>query len=206
MCESAQFGSSPAPLFVLLNAGRVSSRGKFSMSRVLRVRAKLLVLCPVLAAFFGCAMLGTPVNGQAVAETAGATSVSATAASSMKPATIPKFPAAAAGAASSPHLVASSGPPAEEANRRTLEARAGKDAGKLLLRATPVEAQIWIDGKIVGKTPILLVLAPRKYEIEMRGARGETAKNTVDLLPRETRELPMKLHLLYPGRVRAAQP
>jgi hypothetical protein len=177
------------------------------MSRVLpSMRRKLLVLCPLFAAFLGCSMVTSTAYAQAVAETAGATSVSATAASSMKPATMPKFPAAASGATSSAHLIASSGPPPEETNRHELEVHAGKDAGKLLLRATPVDAKIWIDGKIVGKTPLLLVLAPGKYEIEMRGARGETAKNTVDLLPRETRELPMKLHLLYPGRVTAVQP
>ena len=59
--------------------------------------------------------------------------------------------------------------------------------------------------KIVGKTPLLLVLAPGKYEVEMRGARGETGKSTVDLLPRETRELLVKLHSLYPARVKAQQ-
>jgi hypothetical protein len=98
-------------------------------------------------------------------------------------------------------LIASSGPPAQETNRKTLEAKAGKDAGKLLLRATPVEAQIWIDGKIVGKTPLLLVLAPGKYQVEMRGSRGQTGSRSVDLLPRETRELAVKLDQLYPGRV-----
>jgi hypothetical protein len=103
-------------------------------------------------------------------------------------------------------LVATSGPPAEETNRRIIESHAGKDAAKLLLRATPVEAQVWVDGKIVGKTPMLLVVAPGKYQVELRGARGEAAKTTVDLLPRETRELPMKLQLLYPGRVTAAKP
>jgi hypothetical protein len=39
----------------------------------------------------------------------------------------------------------------------------------------------------------------------MRGARGENGKSTVDLLPRETRELQVKLHSLYPARVTAQQ-
>jgi hypothetical protein len=92
----------------------------------------------------------------------------------------------------------------EETNRKSLEASAGKDAGKLLLRATPVEAQIWVNERIVGKTPLLLVLAPGKYQIEMRGSRGQTGKRSVDLLPHETRELAVKLDQLYPGRVTAA--
>jgi hypothetical protein len=117
---------------------------------------------------------------------------------------MPKLPATAAGS-SSPHLIASSAPAPEVTNRKTFESQAGKDAGKLLLRATPVEAQIWIDGKIVGKTPMLLVLAPGKYEIEMRGARGQTGKRSVALLPRETRELAVKLAQLYPGHVNAVR-
>jgi hypothetical protein len=122
---------------------------------------------------------------------------------------MPKFPATGAGSstsasASSPHLIASAGPPPEETNRKSLEGSAGKDAGKLLLRATPVEAQIWVNGKIVGKTPLLLVLAPGKYQVEMRGSRGQTGKRSVDLLPRETRELAVKLDQLYPARVTAA--
>jgi PEGA domain len=124
---------------------------------------------------------------------------------------MPKFPGSGAGPSSSssspssPHLIASSGPPPEEANRKILEASAGKDPGKLLLRATPVEAQIWVNGKIVGKTPLLLVLAAGKYEIEMRGSRGQTGKRSVDLLPHETRELAVKLDQLYPGRVTASR-
>jgi hypothetical protein len=69
----------------------------------------------------------------------------------------------------------------------------------------PGATQIWINGKIVGKTPLLLVLAPGKYEVEMRGARGETGKSTVDLLPHETREVLVKMHSLYPARVAAPQ-
>jgi hypothetical protein len=168
---------------------------------------------PAQAAAFAllCFASASTIQGQAVAETAGATSVSASVASSIKAPSMPKFPgtgsgasSSAASASSSPHLVASPGPPAEETNRKSLEATAGKDAGKILLRATPVEAQIWVNGKIVGKTPLLLVVAPGKYQIEMRGSRGQTGKRSVDLLPRETRELAVKLDQLYPGRVAAA--
>ena len=116
---------------------------------------------------------------------------------------IPKLPGAVG--SGSQHLIASSGPPPQETNVREFQMHAGKDAGKVLLRAAPSEAQIWVNGKIVGKTPLLLVLAPGKYEVEMRGARGESGKSTVDLLPRETRELQVKLRSLYPARVTAQQ-
>ena len=182
-----------------------------SSSQMLASR-KLLV--PVQAAVFAllCCAFASTIHGQAVAETAGANSVSASVASSIKPPTMPKFPgtgsvassSAASASSSSPHLIASAGPPAEETNRKSLEATAGNDAGKILLRATPVEAQIWVNGRIVGKTPLLLVVAPGKYQIEMRGSRGQTGKRSVDLLPRETRELAVKLDQLYPARVAAA--
>jgi hypothetical protein len=165
--------------------------------------SKLAVLISTLAFLTLGSAFPNPACAQAIAEAAGATSVSTAATSSMKPVTMPKLPVAGASGTSSPHLVASSGPAPEDTNRKTLEAHAGKDAGKLLLRATPVEAQIWVDGKIVGKTPMLMVLAPGKYQIEMRGARGQTGKRSVDLLPHETRELAVKLEQLYPGRVTA---
>ena len=169
------------------------------------VSKKLVVLVPVATLILLCSASAVTVRAQAVAETAGANSVSASVTSSMKSPTMPKVPAAGAGssASGSPHLIASAAPPAEETNRKALESSAGKDPGKLLLRATPVEAQIWVNGKIVGKTPLLLVVAPGKYQIEMRGSRGQTGKRSVDLLPHETRELALKLDQLYPGRVTA---
>jgi hypothetical protein len=168
---------------------------------------KLAISVQAAAFALLCFAFASTIQGQAVAETAGANSVSATVASSIKPPTMPKFPGTGSGASSSaasPHLIASAGPPAEESNRKSLEATAGKDAGKILLRATPVEAQIWVNGKIVGKTPLLLLVAPGKYQIEMRGSRGQTGRRSVDLLPRETRELAVELDQLYPGRVVAA--
>jgi hypothetical protein len=178
----------------------------------IQASSKLIVL-PVA---FGLLIWLTFANssfGQAVVETAGTTSVSgsvaASGASVAKAVGAVKFPSAvapgtAAGGTGSAHLIASSGPPPEETNRGAFEAQAGKDAGKVLLRAAPVQALIWVNGKIVGKTPLLLVLAPGKYQIEMRGTRGETGKGSVDLLPHETRELAIKLNQLYPGRITAS--
>jgi hypothetical protein len=163
---------------------------------------KLVVLVSAITVVL-LALFASSASGQAVAEAAGATSVSSAVAGSAKAATMPKFPGGGAGggSATSPHLVATSSPAPEETNRKMLEGSAGKDAGKLLLRATPVQAQIWVDGKIVGKTPLLLVVSPGKYQIEMRGSRGQTGKSSVDLLPHETREMTVKLAPLYPGRV-----
>jgi hypothetical protein len=181
------------------------------------VSNRIAGLAPVVAFLILSIVLVNFASAQAVVETAGTTSVSgsvaASGAATAKAIGAVKFPTAgAAGAApsaagaASPHLIASSGPPPDETNRKALESTAGKDASKLLLRASPVEARVWVDGKIVGKTPMLLVLAPGKYQVEMRGSRGQTGKSSVALLPRETRELAVKLDQLYPARVTSVKP
>jgi len=172
-----------------------------------RAFAKFSSWTMVLAAALLCVAFADRCSAQAVVEAAGVTSVSGSVGSAIKPVfpnvTIPGTAGGSAGSSggASTHLIASSAPPPQETNVRDFQMHAGKDAGKVLLRAAPVEAQIWVNGKIVGKTPMLLVLAPGKYKVEMRGARGETGSSTVDLLPRETRELQVKLQQLYPGRV-----
>lgn len=161
-------------------------------------------LWAVAIALVGINIFAAGACAQAIAEAAGATSVAATAVGAAKPIMLPTLPGVATTTASQ-HLVAASGPPAQELNVREFQAKAGKDAGKVLLRATPAAMQIWINGKIVGKTPLLLVLAPGKYEVEMRGARGESGKITVGLLPHETREVLVKMQSLYPARVGVQQ-
>lgn len=148
-----------------------------------------------------CVFAAPSSNAQAVAEAAGATSVAATAASSIKPPAFSTAPAAAAGPVSSAHLPLPVGPPPDVVNRRNLEQHAGQDAAKLLLRSNPAGSQVWINSSFVGSTPMLLVLAPGKYQLELRGPRQESATRTVDLLPRETRELATTLTAHYPNRV-----
>ncbi|HXH48567.1 MAG TPA: PEGA domain-containing protein [Terriglobia bacterium] len=87
-------------------------------------------------------------------------------------------------------------------NRKALEDRAGKNAAKLMLRSTPTQADVKIDGKPVGKTPILLVLSPGQYDVVMHGQRMDHAEQKVDLLPNETREFLLPLKQLYPTSVK----
>ena len=156
------------------------------------------VLLLVCAALFCRVESG---SAQAIAETAGATSMSAGTTAAVSKTL--NFPAADAKAApgTSPHLQASSGPPPQVANRRELEAHAGSDAAKLLLRSAPAGSQVWIDDKFVGSTPMLLVLAPGKYRVAFRGQRMEVGQQVVDLLPKETREVALTLSTHYPTRV-----
>ncbi|HEX5413321.1 MAG TPA: PEGA domain-containing protein [Terriglobia bacterium] len=87
-------------------------------------------------------------------------------------------------------------------NRKALEVQAGKNAAKLMLRSTPTHADVKIDGKPVGKTPILLVLSPGQYDVAMNGPRMDHAEQNIDLLPNETREFLLPLKQLYPTTVK----
>jgi hypothetical protein len=102
-----------------------------------------------------------------------------------------------------PHLAPPPGPASDLVNRQALEQHAGKNACKLLLRSTPSNAQVFVDGAFVGNSPLELVVAPGKYQIEMRGQRLDSARRQVDLLPRETREVAVPLTSRYPTRVTA---
>ena len=48
---------------------------------------------------------------------------------------------------------------------------------------------------------MLLVVPPGKYLVEVEGPRAERNQSVVALLPRETRELAVKLAERYPTRV-----
>ena len=93
------------------------------------------------------------------------------------------------------------GPTPDEVNRRTLEARAGNDAAKMLLRSTPTGARITVDGLFVGKTPLLLIVAPGKYKIQMQNERQAFGERAVELGAKETQEVALTLAPKYPDRV-----
>jgi PEGA domain len=161
------------------------------------------LLC-LLAVCLLASLFSSPSLAQSAAESAGASSVSATTASQPNQ---PKPNASAtstnaAGDSNKPqHVAAPSGPPPEVLNRQALEQHAGKNACKLLLRSTPNAAQVFVDGAFVGESPLLLIVSPGKYQIEMRGRRLEFGERAVDLLPRETREVALSLTSRYPTRV-----
>ncbi len=153
-------------------------------------------IVPLFLLFF---TLCRSVWAQTAVETAGATSVSAATAAHAKPIGIAS-PSATVDDKKSAHLAASVGPRPEVVNRQALEQRAGPDACKLLVRSQPSAARVWIDGAFVGSAPMLLVVPPGKYKVELRGARLQYAVQLVDLLPRETREVALTLVIRYPTR------
>ena len=154
------------------------------------------LLCGIVLAAFGC----RPVHSQSAVEAAGTNSQSSAATNTMKSPNVPLVPSSAAPVVS-PHVPVTSVPHPEEINRRSLAQNAGTDASKLLVRSTLPESSIWIEGKPVGKAPMLLIVPPGKYRIELVGPHAERNSCVVALLPRETRELTLKLLTRYPARV-----
>lgn len=166
-----------------------------------------------LPVLFWLAALGTPALAQTAAETAGATSVSSAVAANAKPVQMPEVQAATGHANGAPSqsgptsayiVSSSSGAAIVEANRHVLEAKAGPEAARLLVRSTPSSAQVWINNQPVGSTPLLLMIPAGKYTIETRGSRLEAGRVELALLPKETREVTVKLQVRYPTRVLAA--
>jgi cell wall-associated NlpC family hydrolase len=155
----------------------------------------LPTICPLLLLV---SLLPTTALAQATTEAAATTGSASVVAGSKRPAAAPgnrTQPKASA------HLPASSGPPAEETNRKNFEDHAGPDAGKLMMHSVPTGAQIFVNGFYVGRAPLLLLLAPAKYNLEMRGERQEIGQRTISLLPAETQEIVVTLASKYPGKV-----
>jgi len=101
----------------------------------------------------------------------------------------------------SPNLPTPSGPPPAESNRKALELDAGKHAGKLLLRATPGTAEVFVNDLTVGRTPILLLVPPGKYKVGMRGDHQEWGDETIGVLPDETQVVLIHLKPRYPSSI-----
>jgi PEGA domain len=164
-----------------------------NIAYVRRFWAPIVLSCVLLSVTCSIA------NAQAAVEAAGTSSVSASTATGAKQLGL-STTALPENRNKSPHLAVQPGPAPEVINRKNLEERAGQNAGKVLLRSVPSAAQVWIDGAFVGTTPMLLILAPGKYQVELRGQRLERATRSVDLLPHETREITVPLAARYPAR------
>jgi PEGA domain len=139
-------------------------------------------------------------RGQAGVETAGADSSSAGVATALSKTLHKSLPQPEVDNRSV-SIPARQGIPLDEANRRILEQRAADDAAKVLLQSLPGEAMIYIDGMFVGRTPLLLIVAPGKYHVEMRGPRQEFGERIIDLSPNETQQVALTLALRYPSSI-----
>jgi hypothetical protein len=57
----------------------------------------------------------------------------------------------------------------------------------------PSGADIFINDLLVGRTPLLMVITPGPYKIEMRGARDDSGHANVGVMPKATRTLEIDL-------------
>jgi PEGA domain len=175
--------------------GRLSVRYELPEKLAMQKTWKILTICVLLG-------LGAHIaRAQAMAEAGMVTSNSSTAASATKsnsstPANSPARP-------SSQHLLAKTGPPPPDVNRKEFEDNAGQNAGKVLFRSAPDGAEIFVNDLIVGRTPLLMMLAPGNYKIEMRGPRGETGHAAIGVLAKETQTIKITLKQRYPSSVSA---
>jgi hypothetical protein len=154
---------------------------------------KAVVILGLLAA------CGYDSRAQDLAEAAATTSNSGITTQSSK--TLAPTLASPAKPSPSPHLLERTGPPPSEINRKDFEDNAGDSAGKLLLRSFPSGAEIFINDLLVGQTPLLMVIAPGKYKIAMRGPRDELGQAMIGVLPKETQKVVIKLTQRYPAHV-----
>ena len=106
----------------------------------------------------------------------------------------------------SARLASASGEDVAGVNRHALEAHAGKDAAKLMLRSVPDSAWVRINGKVVGQTPLLIQVAPGIHQVEMESALREAAQTQVKLLPKERQEIQLTLVSRYPAHVQISWP
>ena len=110
-------------------------------------------------------------------------------------------PSSSAEPNASPHILEHKGPPPDEVNRKEFEDNAGAKGGKLLLRSVPTGADVFVNDLLVGRTPLLMVIAPGRYKIEMRGARDDSGRANVGVMPNETRTVAIELKQRYPSSI-----
>lgn len=157
---------------------------------------------------FIAAVCGSQGWAQATAETAAATSavgVSATTAKDKaKPSNKPEKKGISKGDRASAFLpfLLRNELSVERDNRRKLEARTNQDGAILVLRSSPDSGQVWVNGKAVGSTPLLLTLRPGSYSIEVEDRRMRMVSDKVNLLPKERRIYVVHLKQRYPTEIR----
>lgn len=98
-------------------------------------------------------------------------------------------------------LIAPSGPPADEVNRKKFEENAGKNAGKVLFRSVPSGASIFLNHMLIGRTPLLLFVAPGKYTVQMRGVSEEPEDRVLAIGPKQSQTMVIDMKQQYPSSV-----
>jgi hypothetical protein len=159
------------------------------------IRLPLSTLALLVAA---CLAAVPSAHAQAAVEYGGATSVSAGAVSA-KPGVF--TPGAGGSVNHSVFLAKPSGTPPEQLNREWFAKQAGKEGAQLTIDATPAQTSVWIDGKFVGKAPLMLTLAAGKHHLSLLGPRQEHAERDVNIVGGKNDRLTIRLQETYPSAV-----
>jgi PEGA domain len=102
---------------------------------------------------------------------------------------------------SATHLPVKTGPAPQEVNRKEFEDNAGAKAGKIFFRSAPNGADVFLNDLLIGQTPLLVLLAPGKYRVYMRGPREESGRRDIGVLPSRTETVSINLSQKYPAAV-----
>ena len=98
-------------------------------------------------------------------------------------------------------LTVPSGPPADEVNRKKFEESARKNAGKVLFRSVPSGASIFLNHLFVGRTPLLLFVAPGKYDVQIRDEGERSVRRALAVAPKQSQTMVIGMKQQYPSSV-----
>ncbi len=147
------------------------------------------------------------VHGQAAIEHATLTTNSPGAAANLKqPISNMGLPASAP----SPSTGGASGltPPPEgnteaatKMNLQFFQDHSGPDAAQVSVHTAPDHAQVWIDGKFVGPTPVDLKLAPGHHRLLVRAPNMQESTREFDLTAKQTQSIDLPLKSSYQSQI-----
>jgi len=144
------------------------------------------------------------IHGQAAAEYGMAMGNSAGITTAMKP-PVPNLglpettsnagPGAAAGV---PGGTAES---AAKTNRQFFQSHSGPDAAQIAVHTVPDHAQVWIDAKYLGPTPLDLKLAPGHHQVLVRAPNMQESVREFDLTAKQTQSIDLPMKSSYQNQV-----
>jgi hypothetical protein len=90
---------------------------------------------------------------------------------------------------------------ATKMNLQFFQDHAGPDAAQVTVHTVPDHAQVWIDGKFVGQTPLDLKLAPGHHQLLVRAPNMQESTREFDLTAKQTQSIDLPLKSSYQSQV-----
>jgi PEGA domain len=88
-----------------------------------------------------------------------------------------------------------------DVNRMYFLTHAGTTPAVLSVHGVPDRAQVWIDGKFVGSTPLQLKVSRAKHQLLVRAANREDHAEGIDLSAMHTRSIEVSLKPIYKNEI-----